>query len=223
MPDDSAAGMIRIETRSASVEGRASWIAASVTLVILSISYGAPLIVVVGLKPMQEALGIDRSMLALAGAFVWVGTGLGGILMGRLADRIGIRRTAAIGAVMMAAGLAVSATGHLWAIFLGHGVLIGLLGNGALYPPLVIYVSRWFDRRRGTALALISSGQYVAGAIWPNVFERLISACTVLGCMPRIGSRRERRPMTDVALTGSGGGLRNSSATGRITRSTMAA
>ncbi|MGH7152438.1 MAG: MFS transporter, partial [Acetobacteraceae bacterium] len=175
MPDDSAAGMIGIGTRPASIEGRASWIAASVTLVILSISYGAPLIVVVGLKTMQEALGIDRSMLALAGAFVWVGTGLGGILMGRVADRIGIRSTAMIGAVMMAAGLALSATGHLWAIFIGHGVLIGLLGNGALYPPLVIYVSRWFDRRRGTAIALISSGQYIAGVVWPFFFERVMA------------------------------------------------
>jgi MFS family permease len=34
------------------------------------------------------------------------------------------------------------------------------------------YVSHWFDRRRGTALALISSGQYMAGALWPPIFER---------------------------------------------------
>jgi MFS family permease len=53
---------------------------------------------------------------------------------------------------------------------------MGLVGNAGLNAPLYVYVSRWFDRRRGTALALISSGQYVAGAIWPNVFERLITA-----------------------------------------------
>ena len=46
------------------------------------------------------------------------------------------------------------------------------MGNGAHFPPLVVYVSRWFDRRRGTAVALISSGQYIAGVIWPTVFER---------------------------------------------------
>ena len=123
--------------------------------------------VIVGFKTMQEDLGTERSTLALAGALVWVGTGLGGILMGRVADRIGMRATALIGACMMAAGLAISATGSLAAIFIGHALLIGLLGNGALYPPLVTYVSRWFDRKRGTAIALISSGQYVAGVIWP--------------------------------------------------------
>ena len=158
-----------------SVESRTSWVAATVTLAILSISYGAPLLVVVGLKPIQEAIGTDRSVLALAGALVWVGTGLGGIMMGWLADRIGIRATVLIGATMMAAGLALSSTGSIWALYVGHGLLIGLIGNGAIYPPLVVYVTRWFDRRRGSALALISSGQYIAGVVWPTVFERGIA------------------------------------------------
>jgi MFS family permease len=170
MPDSGA-----MPYRAASIENRASWTAACLVLAILSISYGSPLLVVVGLKPIQEALGTDRSVIALAGALVWVGTGLGGIMMGWLADRIGIRLTATIGAVMMAAGLALSATGSIWALYIGHGVLIGLVGNGAIYAPLVVYVTRWFDRRRGSALALISSGQYIAGVVWPSVFERGIS------------------------------------------------
>ena len=161
--------------RAASIESRASWTAAWVTLGILSISYGAPLLVVVGLKPIQEALDTDRSVGALAGALVWMGTGVGGIMMGWLADRIGIRSTVTIGAVMMASGLALSATGSVWALYVGHGLLIGLVGNGAIFAPLVVYVSRWFDRRRGSALALISSGQYIAGIVWPSVFERGIT------------------------------------------------
>ncbi len=157
---------------AASIESRASWTAACLTLAILSISYGAPLLVVVGLKPIQEALDTDRSVVALAGALVWVGTGLGGILMGWLADRVGVRATASLGALMMAGGLALSATGSIWALYVGHFLLIGLFGNGAIYAPLVVYVSRWFDRRRGSALALISSGQYIAGVLWPSLLER---------------------------------------------------
>ena len=170
MPDTGAAPY-----RAASSESRASWTAAFLTLGILSISYGAPLIVVVGLKPIQDSLGTDRSVIALAGALVWIGTGMGGIMMGWLAERIGIRFTASIGAVMMAAGLALSSTGSIWALFIGHGVLVGLVGNGAIYAPLVVYITRWFDRRRGSALALISSGQYIAGVVWPSVFERGIA------------------------------------------------
>src|SRR3954453_5739904 len=158
--------------RSASIESRGSGIAAGVSLALLSVSYGSPLLIVVGLKPITEDLGTARQMVALAGALTWLGTGLGGILMGQVAERIGMRATVIIGAVMIAAGLAVSASGDIWAVLLGHTFLVGLLGNGALYPPLLVYVSRWFDRRRGTALALISSGQYIAGMAWPTLFER---------------------------------------------------
>ena len=110
-------------------------------------------------------------MVALAGALTWLGTGAGGILMGWVAERTSIRFTVIFGTVMIALGLAVSAIGNIWVMLVGHTLLVGLLGNGALYPPLLVYVSRWFDRRRGTALALISSGQYIAGMAWPVLFE----------------------------------------------------
>ena len=158
-----------------SIESRASWGAAALTLAILSISYGSPLLIVVGLKPMTVAMDTDRSVLALAGSLVWVGTGFGGIPMGWLADRIGIRAIVALGTVMMACGLALSTLGSIWALYVGHGLLIGVIGNGAIYAPLLIYVSRWFDKHRGAAIALISSGQYIAGVVWPTVFEHGIA------------------------------------------------
>ncbi|MGE0224041.1 MAG: MFS transporter [Acetobacteraceae bacterium] len=160
-----------MDGQAISIESRRSWVAAGITLLILSLSYGSPLLVVVGLKDMTEAMHTDRSVVALAGALVWVGTGAGGIVMGWLADRIGLRAVVAFGTVMTGLGLAVSTHGSVWALYLGHGLLVGFLGNGAIYAPLLIYVSRWFDRRRGTAIALISSGQYIAGVIWPSIFQ----------------------------------------------------
>jgi MFS family permease len=173
MPDDFGSSLSGVQMQS--VETRASWIAAGVTLAILSVAYGSTLPIVIGLRVMERDLGLPRSTLALAGALTWIGTGLGGIVMGWLADRIGVRNSVLMGAVMIALGLALSSTGTIWALYLGQGVLIGFLGMGAIYPPLLIYVSRWFDRRRGTAIALISSGQYIAGVMWPAVFERLIA------------------------------------------------
>jgi len=154
------------------VDSSASWKTAWLVLAILSVSYGSPLLVVVGMKPIQEALGVDRSVVALAGSLVWVGTGAGGIVMGWLAERVGIRRTVVIGTCMIACGLALSSLGAVWALFIGHGLMVGLLGNGGVYPQLLVYVSRWFERRRGAAIALISSGQYVAGVVWPFFLER---------------------------------------------------
>jgi MFS family permease len=162
-------------TTPASIESKASWRTAWFILAILSVSFGSSLLIIVGLKPIQEALGTERSVVALAGALVWVGTGAGGIFMGWLADRIGVRATVAFGACMIAGGLALSSLGWVWSLYVGHGLMVGLLGNGAVYPPLLVYLSRWFDRRRGTAIALISSGQYVAGVVWPSIFERALS------------------------------------------------
>ena len=171
---ETLSGRVIAPRPGATVEGRGAWVAAGVSLALLSVSYGSPLVLVVGLKPITEDLGTIRQVIALAAALTWIGTGSSGILMGWVADRIGIRRTVIFGAVMIAAGLALSATGKIWAIYVGQGLLLGL-GNGAVFPPLLVYVSRWFDQRRGTALALISSGQYIAGMIWPTVFEQTMA------------------------------------------------
>ena len=69
---------------------------------------------------------------------------------------------------------------NLLIYYAGHGVLMGLFGTACMFSPLITYVSRWFDRRRGTAIALISSGQYVAGVLWPTLFERGISSVAVI-------------------------------------------
>jgi MFS family permease len=72
-------------------------------------------------------------------------------------------------------GLAISALGPSWPRYIGHGLFLGFLGIGGINAPFYVYVSQWFDRRRGSALALISSGAYLAGALWPPVFARTIA------------------------------------------------
>jgi MFS family permease len=158
-----------------SVETRKSWVVATAVLVVMGVAFGAPWITVVALKNIAAEVGGQRSIPALAGALVWIGSGVGGILMGRIAERIGIRWTAIGGAVMIAAGLMLSTLGPSWPLLVGHGLFMGLLGIGGINAPSYVYVSRWFDRRRGSALALISSGGFVAGAIWPSIFERVIA------------------------------------------------
>lgn len=158
-----------------SVETRTSWGVASAILVIMAIAFGAPWITVVALKDIAAEVDGQRSIPAFASALMWIGSGLGGILMGRIAERVGVRWTVAGGAVMIAVGLALSTLGPSLPLYIGHGLFIGLIGIGGINAPCYVYVSRWFDRRRGSALALISSGAYLAGTIWPPVFARLIA------------------------------------------------
>ena len=157
------------------VETRNSWFVATMALLILAFAFGAPWVAVVALKAIAADFGGARSTPALAGSLAWIGVGAGGILMGRIAERIGVRWTVMFGCAMVCVGLAISAQGRPWQLFVGHGIFIGLIGNGGINAPLYVYVSKWFDRRRGSALALISSGTYVAGAIWPPIFERVIA------------------------------------------------
>jgi MFS family permease len=144
-------------------------------LVVMAVAFGAPWVTIVALKNIAAEVNGERSVPALASALMWIGAGLGGIIMGRAAHRFGIRVTFVFGAVMIAVGLALSTLGPSWPLYVGHGVFIGFLGIGGINAPSYIYVSQWFDRRRGSALALISSGSYLAGALWPSVFARTIA------------------------------------------------
>jgi MFS family permease len=155
----------------AALDSRTAWIVAWASLAILTICYGAPLVSVVALKPMAAELDVPRSGPAAAGALTYLGAAFGGIVAGWLAGKLGVRRIVLFGAAMMAAGLVVSASGGLIGLYAGHGVLMGLLGTSCMFSPLITYVSRWFERRRGSAVALISSGQSVAGAIWPPLLQ----------------------------------------------------
>jgi len=158
-----------------SVETRTSWLVAGVVLVIMAVAFGAPWITVVALKDIAAEVGGERSVPAFASALMWIGSGVGGILMGRVAERVGIRFTVIFGAAMIAVGLMLSSLGPSWPLYVGHGLFIGLVGIGGINAPFYVYVSRWFDRRRGSALALISSGAYLAGTLWPPIFARAIA------------------------------------------------
>ncbi len=160
---------------TSTIETRDSWVVASVALFVMMMAFGAAWIIAVALKDIAGELGGTRSIPALASSLAWLGQGTGGILMGRLADRFGTRWTVLFGALMIGVGLSISTLGTPWALWIGHGLFMGLIGLGGINAPMYIYVSRWFDRRRGSALALISSGSYLAGAIWPPVFERAIA------------------------------------------------
>jgi MFS family permease len=169
--------------RPTSIETRASWGVALTALAIYTVSFGAPVVTVVALSPIAAELGDARSVPSLAFALAWFGAAVGGIPMGWLAERVGIRPVVMLGALMVAAGLAVSSSGSPAALYIGHGVFIGLLGNGCINAPLYVYVARWFDRRRGSAVALISSGQYLAGTVWPVFFASGIEALGWRGLM----------------------------------------
>jgi MFS family permease len=160
---------------SSKIDSGEAWLITVASLAIASVCLAAPLVATVALKTIASDLGGYRSIPSAAISLSMIGTGVGGLAMGWLADRFGVRPVVMLGAVMVCIGLILSAGGEVWQLYLGHGLFIGLLGNAAIHAPLYIYVTRWFEMRRGTALALVASGQYIAGAVWPPIFERAIA------------------------------------------------
>ena len=64
------------------------------------------------------------------------------------------------------------------------GLLIGV-GSSATFAPLMADTSQWFARRRGTAVGIFASGNYLAGTLWPPVVQHFIAeAATALLCSP---------------------------------------
>ena len=155
-----------------SVETPYGWVVVFASLALHSISLGAPTILFVALKPIAADLDTVRAVPSLAYSLMMIGTGIGGLAMGRWMDRHGVMQPVLFGSVMICIGalLASRAEGQ-WGLFIATGLLIGLLGKAAMIAPLVANVTRWFDRRRGFAVAIITSGQGLAGAIWPTVVQ----------------------------------------------------
>ena len=157
--------------RQFGIETGQSWVVASTALLVLSITYGAPLVTVVALQPIATDFGTQRAGPALAVSLTYVGSGLGGIAMGWLAGWFGMRLIAIGCGLMIALGLVLASSGGLYQLYACNLMLLGLIGGAGMFSPTLAYVTRWFDRRRGSAVALVSSGQYLAGAVWPVLLQ----------------------------------------------------
>jgi len=132
---------------------------------------------VVVLPTIQGEFGIDRADASLPYVVTTIGFALGGVFMGRLADRFGITVPLSVGAIALGSGFILSALSQNFLQFLVlQAVLIGFLGSSAAFSPLVADVSQWFLKRRGIAVAIAASGNYFAGAIWPPLMQRGIEA-----------------------------------------------
>ena len=124
------------------------------------------------LPRIQAEFAVARGDASLPYTLAMVGFGLGGVLMGKLSDRFGVLVPVAIGAVFLGIGFIVAGSaGSLWQFSLAQGVLMGLLGCSATFAPLVADTSQWFSRRRGIAIAICMSGNYLAGAIWSPIVQ----------------------------------------------------
>ena len=152
-----------------------AWRRLAVTLAIMTVGASGMYIVPVVLPAVQAEFGVARADASLPYAMLMVGFGIGGFLYGRLADRLGVWVCLVSGGLMLGAGFWTAAHAPSMALFnASHGLLIGLLGSSCTFAPLMADTSLWFERRRGIAVAICASGNYLGGTIWPPVIQHFV-------------------------------------------------
>ncbi|UOD51550.1 MFS transporter [Orrella daihaiensis] len=134
-------------------------------------------VVAVVLPSVQAEFGVSRADVSLPYTLLMIGFGVGGIYMGKLVDRLGVTAALWLGSVgiligFVWAGLSTS----IYSFAIAHGLFLGLFGISATFAPLVADTSLWWNKRRGIAVAVCASGNYLAGAVWPGFANWGISA-----------------------------------------------
>src|SRR5262245_56377613 len=166
---------------------------------------------IVCLPALQAEFGVSRSVASLPYTLAMISFGLGGIVMGKLSDRFGIFLPVLGGTLSLALGYDLaSQAGSLWQFTLAQGLLIAV-GGSAVFAPIIADTSLWFTRRRGMAVAIIASGSYLAGAVWPPVVQHFIQTVgwrqthlgialfCVVTMLPLALVLRRRSPVTEPA------------------------
>jgi len=152
-----------------------AWWRLAVSLAISTVGGVGLWSVVVTLPAIEAEFGLDRGSASLPYTVTMIGFAFGGIIMGRLADRSGIFIPLVFGNVMLGIGYIVAAQAENMLTFaLAQSLLIGMLGSAATFGPLVADVSLWFEKRRGLAVAVVASGNYLSGTIWPPILTHAI-------------------------------------------------
>lgn len=163
------------ETTLHQADSRYAMLRLGITLLVMTVGSSGMYVVSVMLPAVQAEFGVARADASLPYTLLMLGFGVGGVLMGRLADRFGVMWPLLLGALSLGVGyVACGMADSIVAFIAAQALLVGLLGSAAAFAPLVADTSLWFVKRRGIAVAVCASGNYVAGAIWPPIAQHFI-------------------------------------------------
>ena len=152
-----------------------SWTRLFIALLLATVGNIGMWVVVIVLPDIQQEFKIDRGTASIPFALTMVGFAIGNWVMGYVVDRYGITKTIILAATVNTAGyIAAMYVNNVYSLSILQ-FFIGL-GTAAAFGPLIADTSHWFLKRRGIAVALIASGNYFSGAIWPPLFNNTLQS-----------------------------------------------
>jgi len=154
------------------VDSRYAAFRLAIALLVMTVGAAGMYVIPVVLPSIQADFGLARADASLAYAFVMVGFGAGSLPVGRLIDRFGLALPLAGAGVCLGVGFVIAGRASSFTAFcVAHGLLIGLLGSSATFGPMMADTAQWWSRRRGIAVAICASGNFLGGAIWPPLIQ----------------------------------------------------
>ena len=152
-----------------------SWTRLAITLLIAATGNVGMWAVITLMPAMQAEFAVDRADASLPYTLTMLGFALGNLAIGKAVDRFGITASLIGAAAVIGLGFALSALApSILLVSLIHAA-IGF-GTAASFGPLIADISHWFLRRRGIAVAIAASGNYISGAFWPWALSGLLAA-----------------------------------------------
>jgi len=152
-----------------------AWRRLMVSLALMTLGASGMYGVSVVIPAVEAEFGASRSAASLPYTFTMIGFALGSLGMGWLVDRHGIRLPLLIGSVGMGLGfIAAGWAPALPAFVVAQGLMVGGLGLAATFSPLLADTTQWFERRRGIAVAVCASGNFLGGALWPPIIQHFV-------------------------------------------------
>ncbi len=154
-------------------DSRYSWLRLLITLAIATVVNVGMWAVIVVMPAIETEFGADRAAASMPYTLAMIGFAFGNMWLGKLVDRLGVTM-ALIGAAVLSAVSYLLATlaPNIALLSVAH-LLLGL-GTSIGFGPLIADISHWFMRRRGIAVALVASGNYLSGAIWPTLLSGIL-------------------------------------------------
>lgn len=151
------------------------YVIVALSFIIMVIAWGVNYSFGVFFTPLLREFGWSRAMTSGAFSLGIFFEGFGGMFIGRICDRFGPRTIVAVCGILLGMGYTLmSQVSSIWHLYLFYGVLTGI-GLSGSYIPLLSTVSKWFNRKRGLMIGIVSSGMGAGTLLMPPFANWLIS------------------------------------------------
>ena len=165
---------VAVMSESETLDSRYSWKRLGITLAIAVLGNVGMWSIIVIMPAVQAEFGVARADASLPYTLTMIGFALGNLVIGRAVDRFGVTIALIASAITMAAGFAFASMSDSIVMLSAIQFIVGF-GTAVGFGPLIADISHWFYRRRGIAVAVAASGNYLSGAIWPLLLSGVIS------------------------------------------------